>query len=190
MRFATSVIPLSQATLPYETAILGIRLERHAVTGLKTGAPPRPMILVRPAARLLADPDLAGPEPRWNEIVCGMELAAGNGGVARGQGHLVITGHRFIGFLNKGTLGKDAVLEASESAFGFTIHRDDLEPPHLRKRRVMPSEFTFYSREQSDMVLRLLVFGAVAAVANGKTSYWYDQNMLRALSDEGRAQLL
>ena len=72
----------------------------------------------------------------------------------------------------------------------FTLRRDDVDSPHIKKHRLQPSEFTFRSKKELTATFQFKVFSALAFLANGKMGYWHDKNMLRALSEEGREGLL
>ncbi len=81
-------------------------------------------------------------------------------------------------------------LETSGNVFCFTLHRDDVYLPEMKKRRLKPSLFSFRSKEEVAVGFQVSVFAAIAYVTNGKMCYWQDKYMLHAVSDEGRHGLL
>jgi hypothetical protein len=177
--------------LPQKYDKLGVRFERHTVEKAEAGGP-TDMVLIRPAGALLSPDESVGPEPRWNDILCGMRLKAMDGTDVQGQGQLLITGQRLIGMIENGkaTAGPPLSVGTSGNIFCFSCHRDDVYAPQVKKHRLMPSDFHFRSKEEQPVAFALLVFMAMGYVANDKVGYWHDKDMLRALSEEGRQGLL
>lgn len=192
MVFKTARLTLDLSLLPQKSDQLGILFERHSVAKIKASLPPRDMVLVKPAASLLGAEEPVGPEPRWNSILCGMLIKGPGGTSAQGTGQFIITGQRFIGMIDDGVAdgGPPLSVAASGSIFCFTCNRDDVNPVQVKKRRLMPSDFSFHSKEEQPAAFHLLVFAAAAYVANGKTGYWHNKDTLRVLSEEGRLALL
>jgi hypothetical protein len=184
----TARLTISRESLPQQYRELGIRFERQSVAKIKAGSPPSDMVLLRPAAGLLSDDDAVGHEPRWNHILCGLSLKAGDGTAAQGSGQLLITGRRFIGMIDDGTAtgAPPLSIRKSGSVFCFTFLRDDVSAPVIKKNMLKPSDFSFRSKAELGAGFQLTVFAAFAYVANGKTNYWHDKNMLYTLSEEGR----
>jgi hypothetical protein len=192
MGLKTARLTIDRSLLPQKWNDLGVRFERQSVAKIKPSSHPADMVLMRPAGSLLSEEDALGPEPRWNCIMCGMKITANDGTGAQGSGLLVITAQRFIGMIENGVVagGPPLALDTSGHVFCFTFRRDDVDSPHIKKHRLQPSEFTFRSKREVAMTFQLTVFSALAFIANGKTGYWYDKNMLHALSEEGRDGLL
>jgi hypothetical protein len=192
MTLKTARLTVDRASLPLKSSDLGIRFERHSVAKIKAGSPPSDMVLIRPAGVLLGEEEAVGPEPRWNHIICGMQLQAMDGTNVQGKGQLIITGQRFIGMIDDGTAagGPPLSMVTSGSIFCFTCHRDDVYPPQVKKHRLTPSDFSFRSREDQAIGFKLQIFMAMAYVANDKMGYWHDKNMLHILSEEGRQGML
>lgn len=192
MGLKTARLTIDRSLLPQIRNDLGVRFERQSVAKIKTGSPPADMILIRPAGSLLSEEDAVGPEPRSNYIMCGMKLTVHDGTIAQGSGLLLITAQRFIGMIGKGVAAgaPPLALDTSGHAFCFTLRREDVDPPRIRKRRLQPSEFTFQSKKEAAAAFQFTVFSAAVFIANGKMGYWYDKNMLHALSEEGREGLL
>jgi hypothetical protein len=86
--------------------------------------------------------------------------------------------------------GPPLALDTSGHVFCFTLRRDDVDSPHIKKHRLQPSEFTFRSKKELATAFQLTIFSAFAYIANGKMGYWHDKNMLHAISNEGREGLL
>jgi hypothetical protein len=192
MSLKTADFTLNRNSLPAQRSDVGIRLVRQMVETIKASAPPADKVLVTPASNLLSENDAVGPEPRWNHLLCGIGLQLKNGTVAAGAGQFVITGRRFIGMIDSGTLTGSPALDVDTSGhiYCFTINRDDVYPPAIKKHRLKPSEFTFRSTEEQEVAFQLVIYAAWAYIANKKMNYWHDKNMLRAVSDEGRESLL
>ena len=192
MPLKTARLVIKPASLPQQYRNLGIRFERQSVAKVKPGSPPADMVLLRPAGGLLPEEDAVGPEPRWNQILCGLHLRATDGTVAQGTGQLIVTGQRFVGMIDNGTAAGGSALSVatSGSVFCFAFRRDDVCAPSIKKHHLTPSDFAFRSTEGLAVSFQLTVIAAMAYVANGKMNYWHDRNMLHALSDEGRAGLL
>jgi hypothetical protein len=123
-----------------------------------------------------------------------MSLKALDGTNVEGGGQLVITGQRFIGMIDivKGTSPRTSAISTTKSGstFCFSLHRDDVYPPEVKKHLLTPSDFLFRSKEEQPVSFRFLVFAATAYIANDKMGYWQDKDMLRCLSEEGRQALL
>ncbi len=185
-------LTIDRSLLPQRRNDLGVRFERQSIAKIKASSPPADMVLIRPAGSLLSEEDAVGPEPRARYILCGMELKAHDGTAAQGSGLLVITAQRFIGMIGNGVVagGPPLALDTSGHAFCFTLRRDDVYSPHIKKHSLKPSEFTFRSKEELAVGFQLAVFAAWAFIGNGKMGYWHDKNMLQALSEEGREGLL
>lgn len=181
---------LDRSSLPTQNPDLGIRFVRQSVEKFKAGN--ADMVLLRPAGSLLSGEDAVGPEPRFNHVVCGMQLRSRDGTVAEGSGQLIISGQRFLGLIDSGTVtgGPPLDVNTSGNVFCFTFLRSDVYAPEIKKRRMKPSDFTFRSKEELPEGFTCTVFSAMASIANGKTSLWYDKNMLQAISEEGRQSLL
>lgn len=192
MSLRTAELTVNRDSLPQQRSDLGIRLVRQTVEKVKTGVPPADKVLIMPAGNALSVDDAVGPEPRWNHLICGIGLQLKSGTVAAGEGQLVITGRRFIGMVDCGTLtGAPALdLETSGRVYCFTCNRDDVYAPAIKKHRLKPSEFTFRSKEEEEVAFQLVIYAAWVYIVNKKMNYWHDRNMLRAVSDEGRASLL
>ncbi|HUC59719.1 MAG TPA: hypothetical protein VMA95_20130 [Streptosporangiaceae bacterium] len=191
MALKTAHLKIDRLLLPQKYDDLGVRFEHHAVATLKEGKPPADMVLIRPAGQLLGAEDAVGPEPRWNLLLCGMRIKARDGTDAQGQGQLLITGQRLIGMIDTGTAGGSRLsADSSGSIFCFAFLRDDVYPPQVKKHRLTPSDFSFRSKEQQPVAFQMMVIAAMAYIANDKVGYWFDKNMLHALSDEGREGLL
>jgi hypothetical protein len=188
----TARLTIDRSLLPQRTSNLGIRFERHSVTTMKPANPPADMVLMKPAGTLLSAAETVGPEPRWNNILCGMHLITLDGSNVQGRGQLIITGQRFIGMIDEGTAvgGPPLSVTKSGSIFCFTFHRDDVYPAQVKKRVLQPSDFSFRSREEQPVAFQLMVIMAMVCVANDKMGYWHDKNMLHSLSEEGRQGLL
>ncbi len=71
MTLKTARLTIDRSLLPQKWDGLGIKFERRSVVAIKASAPPRDLVLVKPAGSLLAAGDAVGPEPRWNNILCG-----------------------------------------------------------------------------------------------------------------------
>ena len=192
MGLKTARLTIDRSLLPQRRDDLGVRFERQSVTTIKASRPPADMIFIRPAGSLLSEEDAVGPEPRSSYIMCGMQVMTDDGTAAQGSGLLVITAQRFIGMIEDGVVagGPPLALNTSGHVFCFTLRRDDVDSPHIKKHRLQPSEFTFRSKKESTAVFKFVVFSALVFIANGKMGYWYDRNMLHALSEEGREGLL
>jgi hypothetical protein len=192
MSLKSADLMLSRDSLPGPRSDLGIQFVRQTVETIKTGAPPADKVLVIPAGDLLNEDDAVGPEPRWNHLLCGIGLRLKDGTVATGSGQLVITGRRFIGMIDSGTLtsAPDLDLDTSGHVYCFTVNRDDVYLPEMKKHLFKPSEFTFRSREEQEVAFQFVIYAAWAYIANKKMNYWHDKSMLRAASDEGRESLL
>ena len=191
MALKTARLTIDRGLLPQKFDGLGIRFERHSVTTLKTASPPSDMVLIKPAGALLGADEAVGPEPRWNDILCGMRIKALDGTDVRGQGQLLITGQRFIGMIDSDKVASGPPSgTTSGKVFCLSFHRDDVYFPEIKKHRLTPSDFLFRSKEEQPVAFQLLVFAAMVYVANDKMGYWHDRNMLHALSEEGREGLL
>ncbi len=192
MALTTATLTIDHSLLPQKYDKLGVRFERRSVTTLKAGAPPKDMVLLRPAGTLLAGDAAIGPEPRWNHILCGISIKTADGTEAHGQGQFIITGQRFIGMIDNGTAGGTSPLSAAKTGkiFCFSFGRDDVSPPEVKKHRLQPSDFTFVGQQGQPVRFRVLIFAGMAYVANDKIGYWHDKDMFRVLSDEGRQGLL
>ncbi len=192
MGLRTARLTIDRGSLPQQHRGLGIRFERQSVAKIKGDGPPIDMVVIRPAGALLTGEDAIGPEPRWNHVVCGLRLKALDGTDVQGGGQLLITGRRFIGMIENGTQGgaPPLALQKTGSVFCFTLQRDDAYLPEMKKHRLTPSDFAFRSKEELGLGFVFVVFSAAASIANGKMSYWYDKNMLYAMSKEGRDHLL
>jgi hypothetical protein len=142
MSLKTARLTIDHGLLPQKSDKLGIWFERRSVAKIKAGSPPSDMILVKPAGALLGAEEAVGPEPRWNNVLCGMLIKATDGTEAHGQGQLLITGQRLIGMIDNGTAsdGPPLSIGTSGNIFCFTCHRDDVYPPQVKKRRLMPSD--------------------------------------------------
>lgn len=192
MSLKTADFTLNRNSLPAQRSDVGIRLVRQTVETIKASASPADKVLILPASNLLSGDDAVGPEPHWNHLLCGIGLQLKNGTVAAGAGQLVITGRRFISMIDSGTLtgAPDLDLDTSGHVYCFTINRDDVYLPEMKKHLLKPSEFTFRSKEEQEVAFQFVVYAAVAYIANKKMNYWHDKNMLRAVSDEGRDSFL
>jgi hypothetical protein len=192
MGLKTARLTIDRTLLPQRRNDLGVRFERQSVAKIKASSPPADMILIRPAGSLLSEEDAVGPEPRSNYIMCGMKLTAHDGTAAQGSGLLVITAQRFIGMIGDGVVagGPPLALDTSGHVFCFTLRRDDVDSPHIKRHRLQPSDFTFRSKEELPTGFQFTVFAALVFIGNGKMGYWHDKNMLHALSEEGREGLL
>jgi|ERR1022692_390500 hypothetical protein len=192
MALKSARLTIDRSSLPQKWDDLGVRFDRHSVAKIKTASPPSDMVLIKPTGSLLDAEAAVGPEPRWNSVLCGMRLKARDGTDVQGQGQLVITGQRLIGMIDNGTAAGGPPLSVATDGdiFCFICHRDDVYPPQVRKHRLTPSEFSFRSKEEQPVSFHLVVFAAMAYVANNKMGYWHDKNMLHSLSEEGRQGLL
>jgi hypothetical protein len=192
MPLKTARLTIDRTLLPQKSDKLGIWFERRSVAKVKAGSPPSDMILVKPAGALLHEEEAVGPEPRWNNVLCGMLIKAIDGTEAHGQGQLLITGQRLIGMIDNGTAsgGSPLSIGTSGNIFCFTCRRDDVYPPQVKKRRLTPSDFAFQSKQGQPVAFQLLVFAGAVYISNAKMGYWHDKNMLQALSEEGRQGLL
>jgi hypothetical protein len=191
MALKTARLTINRDLLPQKWDELGIRFERHSVAKIKDGQPPVDMVLLKPAGSLLSEEDAVGPEPRWNCVLCGLHLKSRDGTEVQGQGQLLITGQRLIGMIDgRAPDGSPGSLAASGSIFCFTFNRDDVYQPHVKKHLLTPSDFGLRSKEDQPIAFQLLIYMGMAYVANNKIGYWHDQNMLNALSEEGRRSLL
>jgi hypothetical protein len=192
MGLKTARLTIDRSLLPQRQSDLGIRLERQSVAKIKAGSAPADMVIVRPAAALLGAEDAVGPEPRSNYILCGMSVKALDGTAAQGKGLLVITAQRLIGMIDDGVVagGPPLALNKSGHVFCFTLRRDEIQSPQVKKHRLTPSDFSFKSKEEVSTSFQLTIFAAMAYINNGKMGYWHDRNMLQALSEEGRKGLL
>ncbi len=189
MSLKTARLTLDNNSMPQHYKDLGIRFVRETVAGNKGGS--TEMVLVRPAASLLPEEEALGPEGSFYLLACGLHLKASDGTTAQGSGQLLITGRRLIGMLTNGSAtGSNPLSATTGNVFCFSLNRDDVLPPEVKTRRLKPSEYTFRSRDGLAVQFQLLVFAAMAAIANGKTILWYDKNMNFALSPEGQERLL
>jgi hypothetical protein len=187
----TARLVIDRDKLPQKYDELGIRFERHTVLKAE-GRGTTDMVLIRPAGALLSPDNSVGPEPRWNDILCGIQLKARDRTDVQGQGQLLITGQRLIGMVESGKVANGSPLSIGSSGniFCFSCQRDDVYAPQIKKHRLTPSDFHFRSKEEQPVAFELLIFMAMGYVANDKVGYWHDKNMLHALSEEGRQGLL
>jgi len=192
MSLKTALYTIDRDHLPVNATDLGARFVRQKIATIKADSPPKDMVLMVPASNLLTGENAVGPEPRFNTILCGLRLQTQDGNVAEGTGQVVITAQRLLGMVDYGTLtgGLPLSVEANRHVYCFTFHRDDVYPPNIKKHRLIPSEFSFRSKEEVEVSFLIMIFSAAAYVANGKMGYWHDKHMLNAFSHEGRQRLL
>jgi hypothetical protein len=192
MGLTTARLMIDRDSLPGVRNDVGLRFERRSVTTMKAAAPPKDMVIIRPAGDLLAGDAAVGPEPRWNLVMCGIGLKSADGTNAVGSGQLIITGQRLIGMIDAGKAAGAPPLSLATSGhvFCFSLDRDDVQLPQQKKHRLTPSEFFFPSQAAQPVKFQLTVFSAMACIANDKMAYWYDKNMLNAMTPEGRQGLL
>ena len=182
MTLKIAMIPARWDSQPQQSAELGVRLAARSVEGFKGET--KELVLIRPAANLLAASDAIGPEAKFWQMFCGLSLRLGDGTRKGGSGQLLITEQRFIGMLDQavGDDGKPKEMDPPGAAYCFTFLRSDVYEPEVEKKRLKPSDFTFRSKEEQAISFRLTVFAAYASVSKDKLHYWHDKDTFRALS--------
>jgi len=190
MALKMTQLTLNRDSMPQHCKELGISVVRQSVVDLKGNA--KGMVLLRPAAQLLDEEDSVGPEPRFYFLLCGLQLKARNGSAANGSGQLVITGRRILGMITKGTAGsKPFSLDETGDVFCFSINRSDVYAPQVKRRRLLPSDFSFRAKEESPIAFGLMVFSCMVNIVNSQMSYCDDRAIMnRAFSAEGEERLL
>lgn len=194
MTLTTAQFTLDTTSLPTQSKELGVLFVRRAVKGIKEGAPAVDRVLMLPHRKAFADPDVVGPEPSWNHLVCGVGLETGEGKVVAGSGQMVITPQRYLFMVDDGDVNRKRKLKLEINSTGvvycFSVLRDDVYEPEVKKKRLQPSQFFFRSKEEAPIKFRIAAYAAWAYIVNDHMGYWHDKSMVRALSDEGRQSLL
>jgi hypothetical protein len=192
MALQTARLRLDRSARPQPCKDLGIRFQLHSVASVRAGGPAQDMVLVLPSPELLDAEHAVGDEPSWNHLVCGLELRTKDGTVAQGSGQLLITGRRYIAMIDTGSVTGESPLTLSKEGdvYCFALLRDDVGAPAINKHMLTPADYTFRSKDDQALPFQFAVQGAAVCIANSKASYWHDKNMRRAISEEGRRDLL
>jgi len=192
MPLKSAQFTLKRESLPVQSRDLGVRFVLRTVKPPKASQAPVERVLMVPDTKAFRDGESVGPEPLYRHILCGAGLQTGNGTVVAGSGQMVITPQRLLFMVDDGDVNSKLKLDINSNGevYCFYVLRDDVYEPEVKKKRLKPSEFFFRSKEEAPVSFRIAAYAAWAYVAGDHLGYWYDKNMLSALSDEGRQSLL
>jgi hypothetical protein len=192
MTLTTAQFTLDTTSLPTQSKELGVLFVRRAVKGIKEGSPAVDRILMLPHREAFEDPDVVGPEPRWNHLVCGVGLETGDGKVVAGSGQMVITPQRYLFMVDDGDVNRNLKLDVNSTGnvYCFSVLREDVYDPEVKKKRLQPSQFFLRGKEEAPIKFRIAAYAAYAYIVSDHMGYWQDKSMIRALSEEGRQALL
>jgi len=192
MALQSMTLQINKAALPSICRELAVRFTRESFRTVGSDKPPKDKVVIEPWSKDSLSTENVGYEPRWYRLLGFVQLGARDGTHAYGSGQVIITGRRFIGMIDSGVgrNGAELAIDASGKIFCFTLDRADVYSPDVvKKRRVLPSEFRFRSKEEVEVGFQF-VLGAMFSIVNGQFNYWYDKDTLRAVSDEARRELL
>jgi hypothetical protein len=181
MALRTKTYTLDAGAEPHIDSELGIRLARGPVND-------RTLLSLHPHGNN---------EPKYRRFVVGiLALTRENAGyldTIKGQGQIVLTGHRILGLVTDGMHNAEALSEATGRVAGFSFSRKDIAsadfPTNWRgsPKRVIIGMSSTNSRPL-DIALDIQV--VVVAIANGKTMPSTVKAFAEALDDKAAAALL
>lgn len=179
MTFTGNKYQLDLSTLPTAIEALRVRFDAKVVNGKNK------ILYLYPNGE-------PGYEKRCVRFATGLMLTLADGTVAQNQGQLVVTGHRLLGMITSGSVGKMSLDESSGAIYAFAIDRDDLQPYELKKNwRGNTSQVRLQSKSGLEPRFQLNIFSMVASLNNdGTTDIVSFPALLSRLSADGRQAFL